>query len=158
GRGRRPPDDRPPLPRRPLLRLLRRHRARSGGPCLRLLPPHLREFRMIPSVSASGLSLHYGGTRARDDVSLTLSAGVTGLLGPNGAGKTTLLRVLASAVPPDRGGFPVLGHDPATSRGRQEARRTLGYLPQPQGFQPDFTASEFVDYVAILKELTDRAA
>ncbi|NEC27405.1 ABC transporter ATP-binding protein [Streptomyces sp. SID8111] len=113
---------------------------------------------MIPSVSASGLSLHYGGTRALDDVSLTLSAGVTGLLGPNGAGKTTLLRVLATAVPPDRGAFTVLGHDPATSRGRQEVRRALGYLPQTPGFHPDFTAFEFVDYVAILKELTDRAA
>ncbi|MEU2385997.1 ABC transporter ATP-binding protein [Streptomyces sp. NPDC012461] len=113
---------------------------------------------MIPSVSASGLSLHYGGTRALDDVSLTLSAGVTGLLGPNGAGKTTLLRVLATAVPPDRGAFTVLGHDPATSRGRQEVRRALGYLPQTPGFHPDFTAFEFVNYVAILKELTDRAA
>ena len=54
---------------------------------------------MTPTVSASGLSLRYGGTRALDDVSLRLSPGVTGLLGPNGAGKTTLLRVLATAVP-----------------------------------------------------------
>ncbi|MEU3950128.1 ABC transporter ATP-binding protein [Streptomyces sp. NPDC029526] len=113
---------------------------------------------MTPAVSASGLSLRYGGTRALDDVSLTLSTGVTGLLGPNGAGKTTLLRVLATAVPADRGAFTVLGHDPATSRGRQEVRRVLGYLPQTPGFHPDFTAFEFVDYVAILKELTDRSA
>ncbi|WP_432054828.1 ABC transporter ATP-binding protein [Streptomyces sp. bgisy022] len=113
---------------------------------------------MTPAVSASGLSLRYGGTRALDDVSLTLSTGVTGLLGPNGAGKTTLLRVLATAVPADRGAFTVFGHDPATSRGRQEVRRALGYLPQTPGFHPDFTAFEFVDYVAILKELTDRSA
>ena len=113
---------------------------------------------MTPTVSASGLSLRYGGTRALDDVSLRLSTGVTGLLGPNGAGKTTLLRVLATAVPADRGAFTVLGHDPGTSRGRQELRRNLGYLPQTPGFHPDFTAFEFVDYVAILKEHTDRAA
>ena len=37
-------------------------------------------------------------------------------------------------------------------------RRRLGYLPQDPGFHPDFTAFEFVDYVAILKELTDRRA
>ncbi|MFC8099032.1 ABC transporter ATP-binding protein [Streptomyces sp. NPDC057363] len=111
-----------------------------------------------PTVSASGLGLHYGRTRALDDVSLRLTPGVTGLLGPNGAGKTTLLRVLATAVPADRGAFTVLGHDPATARGRQEVRRRLGYLPQTPGFHPDFTAFEFVDYVAILKELTDRAA
>ncbi|MFF9816739.1 ABC transporter ATP-binding protein [Streptomyces sp. NPDC014006] len=113
---------------------------------------------MTTTVSASGLALRYGGTRALDDVSLRLAPGVTGLLGPNGAGKTTLLRVLATAVPADRGSFTALGHDPATAAGRQKLRRELGYLPQNPGFHPDFTAFEFVDYVAILKELTDRAA
>ncbi|MEU3896476.1 ABC transporter ATP-binding protein [Streptomyces sp. NPDC045251] len=113
---------------------------------------------MTPTVSASGLSLSYGRTRALDDVSLRLTPGVTGLLGPNGAGKTTLLRVLATAVPADRGAFTVLGHDPGSARGRQEVRRRLGYLPQTPGFHPDFTAFEFVDYVAVLKEMTGRAA
>ncbi|MER6712176.1 MULTISPECIES: ABC transporter ATP-binding protein [unclassified Streptomyces] len=113
---------------------------------------------MTATVSATGIGLRYGGTRALDDVSLRLTGGVTGLLGPNGAGKTTLLRVLATALPADRGTFTVLGHDPATARGRQEVRRRLGYLPQTPGFHPDFTAFEFVDYVAILKELTDRRA
>ncbi|MGW0754917.1 ABC transporter ATP-binding protein [Streptomyces sp. NPDC002814] len=113
---------------------------------------------MTPTVSASGLSLRYGGTRALDDVTLRLTPGVTGLLGPNGAGKTTLLRVLATAVPADSGAFTVLGQDPSTTSGRQEVRRNLGYLPQTPGFHPDFTSFEFVDYVAILKELTDRAA
>ncbi|MFD4571663.1 ABC transporter ATP-binding protein [Streptomyces sp. NPDC058417] len=110
------------------------------------------------TLTATGLSLRYGGTPALDGVSLRLSRGVTGLLGPNGAGKTTLLRVLATALPPDRGDFTALGHDPATAAGRLALRRTLGYLPQTPGFHPDFTAFEFVDYVAILKELTDRAA
>ncbi|MCF4139090.1 ABC transporter ATP-binding protein [Streptomyces sp. Tue 6430] len=110
------------------------------------------------TVTATGLSLRYGGTHALDGVSLRLTRGVTGLLGPNGAGKTTLLRVLATAVPPDRGEFTALGHDPGTAAGRLTLRRTLGYLPQTPGFHPDFTAFEFVDYVAILKELTDRAA
>lgn len=113
---------------------------------------------MTPTVSASGLTLRYGGTVALDDVSLRLSEGVTGLLGPNGAGKTTLLRVLATAVPADRGAFTVLGHDPGTPSGRLDVRRTLGYLPQTPAFHPDFSAFEFVDYVAILKELTDRSA
>ncbi|KUN08219.1 ABC transporter ATP-binding protein [Streptomyces yokosukanensis] len=113
---------------------------------------------MTVTVSACGLTLRYGAARALDDVSVRLGRGVTGLLGPNGAGKTTLLRVLATAVPADTGAFTVLGHDPGTARGRQEVRRALGYLPQTPGFHPDFTPFEFVDYVAILKELTDRAA
>ncbi|MGI5196979.1 ABC transporter ATP-binding protein [Streptomyces sp. CA-288835] len=118
----------------------------------------MTDLRTTPTVSASGLTLRYGRTAALDDVSLRLTTGVTGLLGPNGAGKTTLLRVLATAVPPDRGAFTVLGHDPATAAGRQEVRRRLGYLPQTPGFHTDFTAFASVDYVAILKEMTDRAA
>ncbi|MFI1536446.1 ABC transporter ATP-binding protein [Streptomyces anandii] len=112
----------------------------------------------IDTVSASGLTLRHGGTAVLDDVSLRLEEGITGLLGPNGAGKTSLLRVLATAVPADRGAFTALGHDPGTAPGRLALRRTLGYLPQNPGFHPDFTAFAFVDYVAILKELTDRAA
>ncbi|QNP71860.1 ABC transporter ATP-binding protein [Streptomyces roseirectus] len=108
------------------------------------------------TLTATGLSLRYGGTHALDGVSLRLGRGVTGLLGPNGAGKTTLLRVLATAVPPDGGEFRALGHDPGTGAGRLALRRSLGYLPQNPGFHPDFTAFEFVDYVAILKELNDR--
>ncbi|MFG1927906.1 ABC transporter ATP-binding protein [Cryptosporangium sp. NPDC048952] len=108
------------------------------------------------AVSATGLSLRYGRTVALDDVSLTLGTGVTGLLGPNGAGKTTLLRILATAVTPDAGSLRIFGHDPRTGPGRLAARRQLGYLPQDPGFHRSFTAFEFVDYVAILKELTDR--
>ncbi|MEU9405228.1 ABC transporter ATP-binding protein [Streptomyces sp. NPDC048281] len=111
---------------------------------------------MTTTVSAAGLTVRYGGTSALDGVTLSLREGVTGLLGPNGAGKTTLLRVLATAVPPDGGAFTVYGEDPATPAGRLAVRRTLGYLPQTPGFHPDFTAFEFVDYVAILKERTDR--
>lgn len=107
---------------------------------------------------ADDLSLRYGGKRALDGVSLRLGRGVTGLLGPNGAGKTTLLRVLATAVPPDGGRFEALGQDPRTAAGRLALRRSLGYLPQTPGFHAEFTAFDFVDYVAILKELRDRAA
>ncbi|WP_046732842.1 ABC transporter ATP-binding protein [Streptomyces humi] len=112
---------------------------------------------MTTTVAAAGLTVRHGSTRALDGVALRLTDGVTGLLGPNGAGKTTLLKVLATAVPPDSGSFTAHGEDPATPAGRLALRRTLGYLPQTPGFHPDFTAFEFVDYVAVLKELTGRA-
>jgi ABC-2 type transport system ATP-binding protein len=111
-----------------------------------------------PTIQASGLSLRYGRTQALREVSFDVGSGVTGLLGPNGAGKTTLLRIVATALLPDSGGLTVLGHDPRTGPGRLAVRRRLGYLPQNPGFHPRFTAFEFVDYVAILKELTDRRA
>jgi ABC-2 type transport system ATP-binding protein len=109
------------------------------------------------AVRAHGLVLRYGRTTALDGVSFTLGTGVTGLLGPNGAGKTTLLRIVATALRPDAGDLDVFGHDPGTGPGRLAVRRRLGYLPQDPGFHPSFTAFEFVDYVAILKELTHRA-
>jgi ABC-2 type transport system ATP-binding protein len=83
---------------------------------------------------------------------------VTGLLGPNGAGKTTLLRMIATVLVPDRGTVSLLGRDPSQSDERTRIRRRLGYLPQEAGFHRGFTVFEFVDYVAILKEMTDRRA
>src|SRR6185295_8710374 len=68
----------------------------------------------------------------------------------------TLLRILATVLPPDGGHVEELGADPSTHDGRLDVRRSLGYMPQEPGFHRSFTAFEFVDYVAILKEMTDR--
>jgi ABC-2 type transport system ATP-binding protein len=111
---------------------------------------------MEATVSIRALSKHYGPVRALDRLDLELGTGTTGLLGPNGAGKTTLLRCLATTLAPDRGDVRVLGLDPAVSGERTRLRRRLGYVPQSPGFYRHFTAFEVVDYVAILKEVTDR--
>jgi ABC-2 type transport system ATP-binding protein len=108
------------------------------------------------AVRASGLSRRYGATRALDAVDLTLEPGITGLLGPNGAGKTTLLSILATVNEPDAGQVSVFGWDPRVASERLEIRRRLGYLPQELGYHRHFTVARFLDYVAILKEITDR--
>jgi len=110
------------------------------------------------SVVITDVFKSYGRTRALDGVSLEIGPGICGLLGPNGAGKTTLLRTLATVLAPDAGRLRILGHDPGDAAGRVAIRRRLGYLPQEPGFYPNFTAFEFVDYVAILKEMTARRA
>ena len=110
------------------------------------------------AVHVTGLTKRYGATLALRGVDLDLAPGVTGVLGPNGAGKTTLLRVAATVLAPDAGEVRVLGHDPGTADGRLAIRRRLGYLPQEPGFHRSFSAFDFVDYVAILKEWTDRRA
>ncbi|MEV4020486.1 ABC transporter ATP-binding protein [Nonomuraea angiospora] len=102
------------------------------------------------------LTKTYGAKRALDGLDLTLGTGVTGLLGPNGAGKTTLLRCLATTLACDGGAVDAFGLDPADRVQRTALRRRLGYLPQNPGSYPHFTAFDLVDYVAILKELTDR--
>ncbi len=108
------------------------------------------------AVRVDGLSRRYGAIRALDDVGLTLERGITGLLGPNGAGKTTLLSILATVSEPDAGRVSVFGLDPRQAAERVEIRRRLGYLPQELGYHRHFTVAAFLDYVAILKEITDR--
>jgi ABC-2 type transport system ATP-binding protein len=109
-----------------------------------------------PTVSIVGVSKRFGSTVALDHVDAAFAPGVNGLLGPNGAGKTTMLRILATVLPADDGRLDVLGVDPTTGDGRLSVRRRLGYLPQEPGFHRQFSAFEFVDYVAILKEWADR--
>ncbi|MDX1620989.1 MAG: ATP-binding cassette domain-containing protein, partial [Nitriliruptorales bacterium] len=100
----------------------------------------------------------YGSTVALDGVTLDIGSGVTGLLGPNGAGKSTLMRMAATVQSPSSGCVRVCGLDPDDSQQRTAIRRQLGYVPQEPGFHPSFTVFEFIDYVAILKEMTDRRA
>jgi ABC-2 type transport system ATP-binding protein len=109
------------------------------------------------TIALDGLTKRFGGTRAVDDVSLGAGRGVIGLLGPNGAGKTTLLRMVATVLAPDAGRLRLLGLDPSRSTERLEIRRRLGYLPQTPGLYAGFTPYDLVDYVAVLKEHTDRA-
>jgi ABC-2 type transport system ATP-binding protein len=108
-------------------------------------------------LSTTGLTKRFGPRIAVDDVDLAVGRGIVGLLGPNGAGKTTLLRILATVLAPDRGTVTALGLDPAVPAQRLEIRRRLGYLPQSPQLYGGFTPLEMVDYVAILKEHTDRA-
>ncbi len=107
------------------------------------------------AIRMSKLRKRYGTTNAVDELTLTLGSGVTGLLGPNGAGKTTLMRMIATVLAPTDGRLLLLGLDPADAEQRTQLRRQLGYMPQEPGFHRQFTAFEFVDYVAILKEMTD---
>lgn len=110
------------------------------------------------SVHVQDVRKRFGLTTALDGLTLEVGPGVTGLLGPNGAGKTTLLRIIATVLAPDKGTVSVLGRDPADAQERTEIRRRLGYLPQEVGAYNGFSVREFVDYVAVLKEHTDRKA
>lgn len=111
---------------------------------------------MNPTIEAEGLAKSYGRHRALDGFDMVAHPGVTGLLGPNGAGKTTLLRGLATVLPLDAGSVRLLGRNPADEDQRLQIRRRLGYLPQEAGFHRGFTAFEALDYVAVLKEHTER--
>jgi ABC-2 type transport system ATP-binding protein len=107
-------------------------------------------------IEITQLSKTYSGSvQALRAVDLQIRPGMFGLLGPNGAGKTTLMRIIAGLVRPTRGGVRVFGADVTTEAGRRAIKARLGYLPQELGLYPNLTAIEFLDYVAILKGVTD---
>ncbi len=110
------------------------------------------------TVAIRGVCKRYRGTVALASLDLDLTRGITGFLGPNGAGKTTLLRTLATVLTPDEGSVRLLGHDIADGAARTQVRRGLGYLPQELGYPRGFTAFQFVEYIAVLKEWNDPAA
>ncbi len=57
-------------------------------------------------LSATGLSMQFGGVRAVNGLSFhAQAAAVTSLIGPNGAGKTTALNMLGGFYRPTSGGF-----------------------------------------------------
>jgi ABC-2 type transport system ATP-binding protein len=116
------------------------------------------EMNGAPVIQLSSVTKRYGSTSAVDELTWSGGRGVIGLLGPNGAGKSTLLRMLATVLAQDDGEIRVFGLDPAVPDERLAIRRRLGYLPQEAGLYRNFTAYDLVDYVAVLKEMTDRAA
>ena len=100
------------------------------------------------------LSKLYKNKIAVDRVSLSLHEGVYGLLGENGAGKTSLIRMVCGVLKPSSGSISFNGLDV----GDEEYRALLGYLPQDFGYYPEFSAQDFMYYMASLKGLTKPAA
>ena len=107
-------------------------------------------------LSLDRLTKQYGRKIAVDCVSATLKPGVYGLLGANGAGKTTLMRMLC-AVLESTSGEVLLDGKEVTSMGA-DYRNVLGYLPQDFGYYPNYTAVEFLMYIAALKGIPKNVA
>ena len=65
-------------------------------------------------LEVTGLSKHFGGIRALNEVSLTLEKGsIVSMIGPNGAGKTTFVNVITGVHCPDEGNAHFEGRDVA---------------------------------------------
>jgi len=63
-----------------------------------------------PLLEMRNISIHFGGIKAVDDVSIDVMPGeVVGLLGHNGAGKSTLIKILSGAYKKDAGEIYVDG-------------------------------------------------
>lgn len=79
-------------------------------------------------LETSDVAVHFGGVKAVDGVSLTLTEGkIFGILGPNGSGKSTLLAAITRLVPLTRGrlffdGLPYEGQPSHVVAGKGVAR------------------------------------
>lgn len=100
-----------------------------------------------------GLShIYANGTRALNDVNLSIPKGMYGLLGPNGAGKSTLMRCIATLQTQSEGRITFDGRD--INEDPEWLRRRLGYLPQDFGVYPRVSAYQMLDHMAVLKGIT----
>jgi ABC-2 type transport system ATP-binding protein len=101
-----------------------------------------------PAVITQGLTKHYGGRAAVENLSLEVPAGVVaGFIGPNGAGKTTTMAMLLGLVTPTAGSATVLEaslDDPASYLGR------VGALIETPAFWPGLSGVENLRVVATL--------
>lgn len=102
------------------------------------------------------LSRQYGTKCAVNHISVNFTPGVYGLLGANGAGKTTLMRMICGVLKPTSGQICLNGKT-IDELGEQYYTH-LGYMPQDFGFYPDFTAREFMLYMAAVKGLDKKKA
>lgn len=94
----------------------------------------------------------FGGNTAVAGITAVLEPGIYGLLGANGAGKTTLLRMICGVLKPTAGQVRLDGI-PIDTLGAAY-RDKLGYLPQEFVGYPQYSARDFLLYMAVLKGMT----
>lgn len=89
-----------------------------------------------PALSASEITVRFGGLTALSGVSMDVRRGtIVGLVGPNGAGKSTLLGVLSGLLGPDAGSVHLQGEDVTALSARHRAARGLARtFQQPELF------------------------
>jgi ABC-2 type transport system ATP-binding protein len=103
-------------------------------------------------LTLENVSKRFGSVTAVDDVSFSVDRGqVVGFLGPNGAGKSTTMRVINQYFEPDAGQVrldgKLLGEIP------REAKRRIGYLPENNPLYSDMLVTDYLRFVAELREL-----
>jgi ABC-2 type transport system ATP-binding protein len=101
-------------------------------------------------IEAEHLTKRFPTQVAVSDVSFQVSPGeIVGFLGPNGAGKTTAMRMLTGFLPPTAGTARVAGFDVVERS--EEARASLGYLPESAALYPEMRVREYLAYRARLE-------
>ncbi len=91
------------------------------------------------------LTKNYGNVVALNDVTFTITDGITGILGENGAGKSTAIKILLGLTRPTSGSATVLGQNALES---VAVRARVGYMPEHDCLPTQASAAEFLTHMA----------
>jgi branched-chain amino acid transport system ATP-binding protein len=102
--------------------------------------PLVRSDEANSALEVAGVSVHFGGLAALDNVTLSVRPGeIVGLIGPNGAGKTTLFNVVCGFVRPNAGSISIGSRPPRRVRPHQLNRLGVARTLQGVGLWPHLT-------------------
>lgn len=101
------------------------------------------------------ISKSYGTNKALSEFYAELTPGIYALLGPNGSGKSTLMNIMTDNLKADSGEMIYTCGDVSenTLKMGVHFREKLGFMPQYPGMYPNFTAEQFLSYMATLKDM-----
>lgn len=103
-------------------------------------------------IEVTNLTKKYGNHLAVDHLSFRVEKGqIYGFLGPNGAGKSTTMNMITGYLAATEGTVLINGHDIAKEP--EEAKKSIGYLPELPPLYMDMTVKEYLKFAAELKKL-----
>lgn len=101
-------------------------------------------------IEVKNLVKKYDNHLAVDHLTFTVPRGqILGFLGPNGAGKSTTMNIITGYISATEGSVSINGHD--IYEEPEEAKKSIGYLPEQPPVYMDMTVREYLGFVAELK-------
>jgi ABC-2 type transport system ATP-binding protein len=105
----------------------------------------MRPVSGTPLLEIEHVTKKYKDVVALDDISFTITDGITGILGENGAGKSTIIKILLGLLQPTSGSARVLGEHASSS---VATRARVGYMPEHDCLPSQVSAAEFLTHMA----------
>ena len=103
-------------------------------------------------IEVKDLVKKYDNHLAVDHLTFTVPRGqILGFLGPNGAGKSTTMNIITGYISATEGSVSINGHD--IYEEPEEAKKSIGYLPEQPPVYTDMTVKEYLEFVAELKRV-----
>lgn len=103
-------------------------------------------------IEVENLVKRYGDHVAVDHLSFHVGKGqIYGFLGPNGAGKSTTMNIMTGYLAATEGTVKINGFD--VLKQPEEAKKSIGYLPEMPPLYMDMTVYEYLKFAAELKKI-----